>query len=192
MVVGLQSPRRSSPFSNLNSNFFFRYNFSCHAILPFVSSCASARCNHWYRLSEPRQCKSSPWRIFESVRALMHLIWLDCFLIFPFFLWLEPQDGGGDYSTGASLKATFSRASLEAKRRFPKIPDDPKSYLTLRSHPNFFGCEEPETPLVIWIPNSPPLDGSRGITNSSINRVQVSLTVVKAHSEHRLTPLFHS
>lgn len=97
------------------------------------------------------------------------------------------NDGGGDYSTGASLKATFSRASLEAKRRFPKIPDDPKSYLTLRSHPNFFGCEEPETPLVIWIPNSPPLDGSRGITNSSINRVQYDLAesvkIISAASE---------
>ncbi|KAI7935966.1 hypothetical protein MJO29_015269 [Puccinia striiformis f. sp. tritici] len=82
------------------------------------------------------------------------------------------NDGGDNYSTGASLMATYARASLQSQHRFPKIPTDKKSYLALRSHPNFFGCEEPDTALLVWLPNSAPLDGSRGITNSSINRVQ--------------------
>jgi lysophospholipase len=84
------------------------------------------------------------------------------------------QDGGDNYATGASLKATFARDAIQLKRRFPKVPEDSETYFALRSHPNFFGCEEPETALVVWLPNSAPIDGSPGITNSSINRVHVS------------------
>ncbi|KAI9630942.1 hypothetical protein KEM48_013464 [Puccinia striiformis f. sp. tritici PST-130] len=57
------------------------------------------------------------------------------------------NDGGDNYSTGASLMATYARASLQSQH-------------------------QPDTALLVWLPNSAPLDGSRGITNSSINRVQ--------------------
>ncbi|WAR63885.1 hypothetical protein PtB15_16B44 [Puccinia triticina] len=97
------------------------------------------------------------------------------------------NDGGDNYSTGASLRATFARDSLQLKHRFPQVPEDSESYFELRSHPNFFGCDEPETALVIWLPNSAPLDGSPGITNSSINRVQYepaeALKIISASSE---------
>ncbi|KAA1111521.1 Lysophospholipase 2 [Puccinia graminis f. sp. tritici] len=97
------------------------------------------------------------------------------------------NDGGDNYATGASLKATFARDSIQLKRRFPKVPEDPKTYFALRSHPNFFGCEEPDTALVVWLPNSAPIDGSPGITNSSINRVHYepaeSLKIISAASE---------
>ncbi|KNZ62368.1 hypothetical protein VP01_127g6 [Puccinia sorghi] len=85
------------------------------------------------------------------------------------------NDGGYDYSTGSSLRATYARAMGESARRFPSVPQESATYLKLRGHPTFFGCEEPTVPLVVWLPNAPPIDGSPGITNASISRVQFDL-----------------
>nr|AIC33790.1 patatin and cPLA2 [Puccinia cf. psidii AE-2014] len=79
-----------------------------------------------------------------------------------------------NYATGASLRASFKRASLYHNIRFPRVPESEEEYLKLRQHPTFFGCEETETPLVVWLPNAPPIDGSPGITNTSYQRIQVS------------------
>jgi lysophospholipase len=55
----------------------------------------------------------------------------------------------------------------ETHQAFPPIPDDfNKTGVSLR--PTFFGCNPtnstPEYPLIIYIPNAPPVDGSDPVT----------------------------
>ncbi|EGG02394.1 uncharacterized protein MELLADRAFT_110225 [Melampsora larici-populina 98AG31] len=85
------------------------------------------------------------------------------------------KDGavGNEYATGDSLRAASHRAQLsEGAYSFPRVPSSEAEYEKIRSHPNFFGCNEPEVPLIVWLPNSAPLDGSAGITNTSVDQLQ--------------------
>ncbi|KAH9814771.1 lysophospholipase catalytic domain-containing protein [Melampsora americana] len=88
---------------------------------------------------------------------------------------------GPNYATGASLQATFARAQLvSGAYSFPQVPSTEEEYEILRSHPTFFGCDETDSPLIVWIANSAPLDGSTGITNTSLDQTQYSTTQAEA------------
>ncbi|EGG02357.1 uncharacterized protein MELLADRAFT_110259 [Melampsora larici-populina 98AG31] len=88
---------------------------------------------------------------------------------------------GPNYATGASLQATFARAQLASGAySFPNVPSSEEEFEKLRSHPTFFGCDETDSPLIVWIANSAPLDGSLGITNTSIDQIKYSNTQAEA------------
>ncbi|PLW15902.1 hypothetical protein PCANC_14282 [Puccinia coronata f. sp. avenae] len=83
-------------------------------------------------------------------------------------------DGTSDYenyANGSSVIRTANRvAQLPHTYKFPKVPLNVSLYTTegLVYRPTFFGCDEPvDVPLVIWIANSPPIDRSAGLTNTS-------------------------
>ncbi|KAA1085372.1 hypothetical protein PGT21_004963 [Puccinia graminis f. sp. tritici] len=83
-------------------------------------------------------------------------------------------DGTSDYenyANGSSVVRTAARvAQLSNAYKFPQVPLDVSTYTTegLVHRPTFFGCDEPvDVPLVIWIANSPPIDLSTGLTNTS-------------------------
>jgi hypothetical protein len=55
---------------------------------------------------------------------------------------------------------------------FPRIPES-LSQIKI-TQPTFFGCDEPEVPLVIYIPNSPSADSSTEATNLPTASLEVS------------------
>ncbi|EGG02396.1 uncharacterized protein MELLADRAFT_110222 [Melampsora larici-populina 98AG31] len=88
---------------------------------------------------------------------------------------------GSNYATGNSLQATFARAQLmSGAYNFPRVPSSEVEYEKIRSHPIFFGCDETAAPLIVWLPNSAPLDGSAGITNTSVDQIQYPRRQVEA------------
>ncbi|OAV93288.1 hypothetical protein PTTG_09545 [Puccinia triticina 1-1 BBBD Race 1] len=83
-------------------------------------------------------------------------------------------DGTSDsenYANGSSIIRTAARvAQLPNAYKFPQVPSNVSTYTTegLVRRPTFFGCDEPiDVPLVIWVANSPPIDQSTGLTNTS-------------------------
>ncbi|CAH7687776.1 lysophospholipase [Phakopsora pachyrhizi] len=80
----------------------------------------------------------------------------------------------GEWSDGSSLFATAVHSSLMPSKSypFPRIYGSPASFNP--SHPVFLGCEEPVgVPLVVFIPNSPPMDGTAPTTNIPVLSLQV-------------------
>ena len=72
-----------------------------------------------------------------------------------------------------SLYATRDRTqqvTTSIVQRFPPIPDSQADInrLGLNRRPTFFGCDPKENPaeypLLIYIPNAPPVDGSDPVT----------------------------
>lgn len=82
------------------------------------------------------------------------------------------DDGG--WASGVSLKYTSIRSKLlpPSSYPFPQIPEDLSQIDT--SRPTFFGCDEKGVPLIIYVPNSPPTDGSAKVTNLPTEALQVS------------------
>ncbi|KAG0145136.1 hypothetical protein CROQUDRAFT_46269 [Cronartium quercuum f. sp. fusiforme G11] len=108
-------------------------------------------------------------------RKLDVIIGIDCVSL------VNDGKNAPNYATGASLQATFARAQLfPGEYSFPKVPNDPKEYEKLRDHPTFFGCEETAAPLIVWLPNAAPLDGSKGMTNASVDQIHYEPSQVSA------------
>ncbi|KAG0145892.1 hypothetical protein CROQUDRAFT_723200 [Cronartium quercuum f. sp. fusiforme G11] len=82
-------------------------------------------------------------------------------------------DGTGDtlnFANGSSLVRTAERASHYSEvYKFPKVPLNVTDFTTLGlvKRPTFFGCEQFDAPLLIWIANTPPLDGSPSVLNTT-------------------------
>ncbi|KAJ7594761.1 phospholipase B [Mycena floridula] len=62
-------------------------------------------------------------------------------------------------------------------RRFPPTPQTADDFVStgVNSRPTFFGCDPvnnpPEYPLVLYLPNSPPIDGGDPVTNTATFRL---------------------
>lgn len=76
-------------------------------------------------------------------------------------------------NSGSSILATSSRLSsllTSSHQQFPPIPANPEAFIStgVRQRPTFFGCNPqnnpPEFPLVIYFPNSPPINGADPVT----------------------------
>lgn len=75
--------------------------------------------------------------------------------------------------SGSSLVFTNERQSTllrPSHQQFPPIPQDASAFIAagVNARATFFGCdpkqEPPEFPLVIYLPNAPPIDGSDPVT----------------------------
>lgn len=73
------------------------------------------------------------------------------------------------HDSGTTLLTTSQRISSllsSSHQAFPPIPSSAQDFVStgVNQRPTFFGCNPsqtpPEYPLIIYIPNSPPLDGS--------------------------------
>lgn len=84
-------------------------------------------------------------------------------------------DDPNRWPNGTSLLSTSQRISSVLKsshQGFPPIPSSAQNFAStgVNQRPTFFGCNPSqipaEYPLVIYLPNSPPLDGSAPSTNT--------------------------
>ncbi|KAH7888717.1 phospholipase B [Phlebopus sp. FC_14] len=84
-------------------------------------------------------------------------------------------DDGNRWPNGTSPLSTSQRISSllsSSHQAFPPIPSAARDFVStgVNQRPAFFGCnpsQDPaEYPLIIYIPNSPPLDGSPPATNT--------------------------
>ncbi|KIY70403.1 hypothetical protein CYLTODRAFT_451708 [Cylindrobasidium torrendii FP15055 ss-10] len=85
-------------------------------------------------------------------------------------------DSDDDFPTCMSLLHTDERIDMflkESHQTFPPVPVSAKECIStgVNLRPTFFGCNpentmEPEYPLLIYLPNSPPLTGENPVTNS--------------------------
>ncbi|TFK75253.1 phospholipase B [Pluteus cervinus] len=85
------------------------------------------------------------------------------------------SDDTNNWPNGTGLLFSASRQAtilLSSHQQFPPIPQTPDDFIEmgLTSRPTFFGCNPvqipPEYPLVIYLPNSPPISGDNPVTNS--------------------------
>ncbi|KNF04207.1 hypothetical protein PSTG_02558 [Puccinia striiformis f. sp. tritici PST-78] len=97
---------------------------------------------------------------------------------------IDGKNDAENYATGSSVIQTAKRvAQLPKAYKFPQVPLNISTYVTegLASRPTFFGCDEPvDVPLIIWIANSPPIDRSAGVTNTSTVQLSYPLNQTRA------------
>lgn len=88
-------------------------------------------------------------------------------------------DGSADdqnyWPNGTSLLTTFDRISSvlsSSHQPMPPIPGTATQFIStgVNMRPTFFGCnltqDQPAYPIIIYLPNAPPLDGSAPATNT--------------------------
>ncbi|KAF8799374.1 phospholipase B [Phlegmacium glaucopus] len=83
-------------------------------------------------------------------------------------------DDVNNWPNGSSLVFTSLRQSTllqTSHQPFPPIPSTPEEFVStgVNSRPTFFGCDPPTPkayPLVIYLPNSPPITGDNPATNT--------------------------
>ncbi|KAI9569636.1 phospholipase B [Boletus coccyginus] len=84
-------------------------------------------------------------------------------------------DDSNQWPNGTTLLTTSHRVSSllsSSHQAFPPIPSSAQDFVTtgVNQRPTFFGCNPShipaEYPLIIYIPNSPPLDGSAPASNT--------------------------
>ncbi|EEB95699.1 hypothetical protein MPER_05289, partial [Moniliophthora perniciosa FA553] len=82
-------------------------------------------------------------------------------------------DDPNNWPNGSSPITTATRQQKllqSSHQKFPPIPMDPQVWIEtgIRARPTFFGCNartKGDYPLVIYLPNAPPLDGSAPAAN---------------------------
>ncbi|KDQ08024.1 hypothetical protein BOTBODRAFT_180172 [Botryobasidium botryosum FD-172 SS1] len=93
------------------------------------------------------------------------------------------SDDANLWPNGIALYATSNRSVLvssEVDQRFPPLPLAQADFVRmgLNQRPTFLGCNPkqlpPEFPLVVYIPNTPPVDGTDPITNTNTLKTQYS------------------
>lgn len=94
-------------------------------------------------------------------------------------------DGSADttqaWPNGASLINTAQRqktVTTSSHQPFPPIPASTDDFISqgVNQRPTLFGCDPtqnpPEWPLVLYLPNAPPVDGSAPVTNTNTFKLQ--------------------
>lgn len=95
-------------------------------------------------------------------------------------------DGTADFNNfanGSSVIHSAQRAALyPSVYKFPKVPMNVTKFTTqgLVERPTFFGCEEFDAPLLIWIANSAPIDGSTPVSNRTTLQLTFPLNQTQA------------
>ncbi|KAF8993709.1 phospholipase B [Cyathus striatus] len=103
--------------------------------------------------------------LFVKVRDLDVIVTLEGSADDPVNNW--PNGTGVIFS--AKRQSTLLQSSHQ---QFPPIPPDPTSFIEtgVNSRPTFFGCDPQnpsDFPLVIYLPNAPPITGDDPVTNTA-------------------------
>ncbi|KDQ08047.1 hypothetical protein BOTBODRAFT_166340 [Botryobasidium botryosum FD-172 SS1] len=107
-------------------------------------------------------------------------------------------DDNNSWPVGEALYATFNRTLSVVKstsQAFPPIPANPADFTkyNLNQRPTLLGCDPkqnpPEWPLILYLPNSPPVDGSDPVTNTGTFKLQYTKkhTTLFLDAAHRTT-----
>ncbi|KAF8071892.1 phospholipase B [Lyophyllum atratum] len=105
-------------------------------------------------------------------------------------------DDPNQWPNGSSLLFTSQRQSTilrPSHQQFPPIPSSVEAFIAtgVNARPTFFGCEPeqnpPEYPLVVYLPNAPPINGDNPVTNTatftlSYTRKHQSLFLSQVHN----------
>ncbi|KAJ3725767.1 phospholipase B [Lentinula raphanica] len=90
-------------------------------------------------------------------------------------------DGSADtddnWPNGVSLLFSAERLSTilgDTHQQLPELPSSTDDFVDqgLNQRPTFFGCNSTDTPLIIYVPNSPPLTGDAPYTNAPTTQLQ--------------------
>ncbi|KAL0581866.1 hypothetical protein V5O48_000234 [Marasmius crinis-equi] len=92
-------------------------------------------------------------------------------------------DDSNNWPNGTAQIITSKRLNTILKpshQSFPPIPPDAQTWIDtgIRSRPTFFGCDPaqpPEYPLMIYLPNAPPLNGDNPVANTATFRLTYTL-----------------
>ncbi|KAF4620337.1 hypothetical protein D9613_000636 [Agrocybe pediades] len=92
-------------------------------------------------------------------------------------------DDVNNWPNGSSLIATALRQTeflQPSHQKFPPIPPTPEAFISagVNARPTFFGCDPAnpdDYPLVIYLPNSPPLTGADPVANTATFQLAYSL-----------------
>ncbi|OLL25011.1 Lysophospholipase 2 [Neolecta irregularis DAH-3] len=88
-----------------------------------------------------------------------------------------------DYPDGTAMVAAYNRSKVDRKngRRMPKVPDT-VTFLNngLTTKPVFFGCNEPESVLIVYLPNSAySFDSNINTMNTTTYSNEVTASMVQ-------------
>ncbi|KAF8906593.1 phospholipase B [Gymnopilus junonius] len=97
------------------------------------------------------------------------------------------DDPINNWPNGSSLIASSDRQQNFLQithQKFPPIPSTPEEFIAtgVNARPAFFGCDPSSSedyPLIIYLPNAPPLTGSNPVTNTPT--FQLSYTQLHTH-----------
>ncbi|CAA7263207.1 unnamed protein product [Cyclocybe aegerita] len=84
------------------------------------------------------------------------------------------DDPVNNWPNGTGLIFTSTRQTTllqSTHQQFPPIPSTPEDFIAtgVNAHPTFFGCDPSSTdnyPLIIYLPNAPPISGNDPVTNT--------------------------
>ncbi|KAF5389822.1 hypothetical protein D9757_003672 [Collybiopsis confluens] len=100
------------------------------------------------------------------------------------------DDTNNSWPSGAALLLTAERGAAFLQETHQQLPEMPASVddfaaqgLNLR--PTFFGCDSTDAPLVIWLPNAPPLNGDAPFPTLQQNKSSSNETKRKSSSTKR-------
>ncbi|KAJ4487748.1 phospholipase B [Lentinula aciculospora] len=91
------------------------------------------------------------------------------------------SDTDDNWPNGLSLLFSAERLSTllgDSHQQLPELPSSTDDFVAqgLNLRPTFFGCNSTDTPLVIFIPNSPPFTGDAPFSNAPTTQVQFETT----------------
>ncbi|KAG5650185.1 hypothetical protein H0H81_000391, partial [Sphagnurus paluster] len=98
------------------------------------------------------------------------------------------SDDINNWPNGSSLVFTSRRQSTllrSSHQQFPPIPPTVEGFIDagVNARPTFFGCDPkrspPEFPLVVYLPNAPPINGDDPVTNTAT----FQLSYTRKHQE---------
>ncbi|KIJ52230.1 hypothetical protein M422DRAFT_156996 [Sphaerobolus stellatus SS14] len=100
------------------------------------------------------------------------------------------------FPNGTAIRSSRDRITtllIQTHQGFPPVPDD-FAATGVNLHPTFFGCDpsitngKPDFPLLIYIPNSPPVDGVDPVTNTG----SFKTSYTDKHQDLFMTQVFES
>ncbi|KAJ4487753.1 phospholipase B [Lentinula aciculospora] len=82
-----------------------------------------------------------------------------------------------NWPNGLSLLVSAERLSTllgDSHQQLPEFPSSTDDFVAqgLNLRPTLFGCNSTDTPLIIYLPNSPPLTGDAPFSNAPANQLQ--------------------
>ncbi|KAA1473978.1 phospholipase B [Dentipellis sp. KUC8613] len=93
----------------------------------------------------------------------------------------DPNNAWPNGTSPLHTQARLSNLLQSSHQQFPPIPGSSSGFVStgVNARPTFFGCDPkqnpPEYPLVIYLPNSPPLNGDDPVSNTGTFKLDYTL-----------------
>ncbi|ODV91276.1 hypothetical protein CANCADRAFT_31967 [Tortispora caseinolytica NRRL Y-17796] len=70
------------------------------------------------------------------------------------FAFDNTDDTSEKYPDGTTLETAYNAATYDDQVSMPTVPTVAQMNSTMLEHPIFFGCNQPDTPLIVYLPNT--------------------------------------